>query len=242
MENLNSVFSRPMPTPASLLEMAPITERQQAHLGKVYSHLAMGIVMTALGAYVDAKVFGIPPIVSGIVCMLLAMSILSSRENKIDQGRLGKFFAFAFFKGMSIGAFMFQIVRIHPHILPTAFCATLAVFACFSGVAIFAKQRSYLYLGSMLGSALMYMSFLSIFNMFFGFQMAFDVVLYGTLAVFLGYVIFDTQVILEQEKQGDQDVLRHALQLYIDVVAIFIRIVVILLKREEDKNRRKRRD
>ena len=30
------------------------------------------------------------------------------------------------FKGMSIGAFMFQIVRIHPHILPTAFCATLA--------------------------------------------------------------------------------------------------------------------
>ena len=77
-------------------------------------------------------------------------------------------------------------------------------------------------------------------NLEFGFQMAFDIILYGTLAVFLGYVIFDTQVILEQEKAGDQDVLRHALQLYIDVVAIFIRIVVILLKREEDKNRRKR--
>merc|ERR1712070_813766 len=109
---------------------------------------------------------------------------------------------------MSIGHFMFEIVRIHPHILPTAFAATLAVFVCFSGVAIFAKQRSYLYLGSMLGSALMYMSLLSLFNMFFGFQMAFDIILYGTLAVFLGYVIFDTQVILEQEKAGDQDVLR----------------------------------
>ena len=109
MENLNSVFSRPMPTPASLLEMAPITQRQQMHLGKVYSHLAMGVVMTTLGAYVDAKVFGIPPIVSGIVAMLCAMSILSEKSNKIDQGRLGKFFAFAFFKGMSIGHFMFEI-------------------------------------------------------------------------------------------------------------------------------------
>jgi len=241
MQSFN-VFERPLPSPASLLEMAPISGRQQEHLGKVYAHLAMGVVMTAFGCYVDARVFALPPIVSGIVAMLCAWSVTSTRDNKIDQGRLGKFFAFTFFKGMSIGAFLFQVMAIHPHILPTAFCATLAVFLCFSGVAIFSKQRSYLYLGSMLSSALMYMTLISMFNMFFATPMAFDIVLYGTLAVFLGYVIFDTQVILEQANSGDMDVLRHALQLYIDVVAIFIRIVVILMKREEDKNRRRKRN
>lgn len=242
MENFQQYFERPLPTPASLLNFAPITTDQQNHLGRVYAHLAMGVVMTAVGVHVETKIFSIPPMASGLVCMLCAWSIMSTRENKVDNTRLGKFFAFAFFKGMSLGHFLYQISQVHPHILPIAFFGTLAVFGCLSGCAIFAKQRSYLYLGGMLSSALMYMSLVSMANMFFQTQLAYDVLLWGSLAVFLGYVIFDTQVILEQARNGDKDIVAHGLQLYIDLIAIFIRIVVILMKREQDKERRKRRD
>jgi Bax inhibitor 1 len=79
-------------------------------------------------------------------------------------------------------------------------------FVCFSLGAIFAKERliyfsvdclvwldaynvsrKYLYLGSILTSALSYLSLVSIFNLFFASPLAQDVVLYAGLFVYLGY-------------------------------------------------------
>ncbi len=53
------------------------------------------------------------------------------------------------------------------------------------------------------------------------------------------------QVIVEKAEHGDTDHIKHALDLFVDFVAIFVRILVIMLqnaeRKEERRDSRKRR-
>ena len=53
-----------------------------------------------------------------------------------------------------------------------------------------------------------------------------------------GYVVYDTQVIVERSEAGACDELRDALSLYTDFVAIFVRLLVILLRSGEGEGGR----
>lgn len=119
--------------------------------------------------------------------------------------------------------------------------ATTAIFAAFSIAALFTKRRSYLFLGGALGSIISFMLLMQLMRFFapsfFGGAAMFTAELYLGLAVFCAYVLFDTQMIVEKASAGDHDSVWHALELFIDFVAIFVRIVIILLRNQQNKKR-----
>lgn len=53
--------------------------------------------------------------------------------------------------------------------------------------------------------------------------------LYFGLLIFVGYMVVDTQDIIEKAHFGDLDYVKHALTLFTDFVAVFVRILIIMV-------------
>ena len=232
----------------SVFKMSEITPKTQQQLGTIYTLLTATVLAAAAGCYAESYLH-----MGGLLSALGAIGLLfllgSGRGNPSIMGeRLGYLLGFGFLKGMSIAPLVNLAVMVDPSIVLSAFLGTVAIFASFSLSALFSKRRSQLYLGGFLGSALSLMLLLSFLNLFFASEAIFNLQLYGGLLVFSLFVIFDTQLIVEKLSFGvDQDLIYHALTLFIDFVALFVRILIILLKnnkrggeRRNDNNRRRR--
>ena len=52
--------------------------------------------------------------------------------------------------------------------------------------------------------------------------------MYLSLGVFCAYILYDTQLIIEKKRMGDEDFLSHSLMLFLDLVNVFIKLLRIL--------------
>lgn len=123
-----------------------------------------------------------------------------------------------------------------------ALLGTTAVFACFSAAALLARRRSMLYLGGTLSSAVSMFALARLGTWFLGGQrLLFEAELYLGLVLFVGYVLFDTQLAVERAEAGDRDEVRAALDLFVNFSAIFVRVLVILLRSAAAKDEQRER-
>merc|ERR1719319_2173469 len=164
----------------------------------------------------------------------LALGVFMTPDNgKNRSTRLAMLLGFAFFSGLGLGPLLDMAIQLNPSIVPSALMLTTVIFACFSAAALFAPDGKYLYLG---GSLLSGLSTL----IFFRSQLLFQLHIYIGLAIFCGFIMFDTQVIILKARRGDTDFISHTLDLFIDFIQIFRKIVVLLMQKE-DRNQKKRR-
>merc|ERR1719244_146581 len=89
------------------------------------------------------------------------------------------------------------------------------------------------------GTGMTVMLTLSLANIFMGSRLLYSAELYLGLAVMCGCVLFDTQLIVEKKRNGDDDFIWHCIDLFIDIVAIFRRLLIILAQKEDNENRKR---
>jgi len=224
----------------TLFANTDIDDRVRQHLAKVYSTLGLTLGAAAVGSIIHLY-YNLGGILSSVACIGLMIYLALDRNKEEYTRRLAVISAFGVFKGMSLGPLMEHTLHVDPSILMTAFLATTTIFACFTVSALFAKRRSYLYLGGILSSALSALFLLSVLSMFIQNPLVRSVQLYLGLFMFCGYILFDTQVIIERVSLGDTDYVWHAVELFTDFVAIFVRIVIILLE-FSDSGKKKREE
>lgn len=234
---------------ANIFKMNDYSRETQNHLFQVYLSLMLCVMAAAAGAEtsmyfrLSSNMMMSMMGVFGALGMLMWINFDSRKEQV--QRRMSMLCGFGFFKGMSIAPLLQLAIHIDPSLIVTALLGTVTVFACFTGAAVVAKRRAYLYLGGILGSAVSLMLVLSLANMYFRSVNFHLIELYGGLVIFSGYVVFDTQMILEKAEGGNKDVVGHAATLFVDFVAIFVRILIILMKNNKGRssdNNKSRKD
>eukprot|EP00735_Rhodelphis_limneticus_P002564 TRINITY_DN13475_c0_g1::TRINITY_DN13475_c0_g1_i1::g.27942::m.27942 TRINITY_DN13475_c0_g1::TRINITY_DN13475_c0_g1_i1::g.27942 ORF type:complete len:249 (+),score=29.08,sp/Q9IA79/BI1_PAROL/42.47/5e-49,Bax1-I/PF01027.15/2.9e-32,DUF989/PF06181.6/15,DUF989/PF06181.6/0.54 TRINITY_DN13475_c0_g1_i1:44-748(+) len=218
----------------ALLSFAPISDEVRYHLKQTYACLSLMMVSAAMGTYFYMLTH-VAPIALSLACLGCLMWSMNLSVYQSPQQKLLATLAFAFFKGASIGSLVEFAMFIDPMIVLNALLGTMVVFLCFSGSALFAKRRSYLFLGGILASGISLLVMLSLFNIFFRLPGVSFLQIYGGLLIFSGYVIVDTQLIIEKASHGKADYVSHAVELFIDLVAILVRVLIILMDREKKR-------
>ncbi|XP_062227786.1 bax inhibitor 1-like [Phragmites australis] len=228
----------------SLKHLGHISPAVQSHLKHVYVTLCSALAFSALGAYLHI-ILNIGGTLTTLGCLAAIVGLFSLPTYQ-EKNRFALFMSAALLQGTSVGPLIHLALDFDPRILVTAFIGTAIAFGCFSGAAIIAKRREYLYLGGLLSSGLSILLWLQFAASIFGHSTAtFMFELYFGLLVFLGYMVFDTQEIIERAHHGDMDYIKHALTLFTDFVAVLVRVLVIMLKNasekcEDEKKRKKR--
>jgi FtsH-binding integral membrane protein len=160
---------------------------------------------------------------------------------QFSKSQLWKLLAFGFFNGMGLGGLVKLASYVNPALVPIALGSTTMIFSSFAAAATLSSRRSLLYLYGGLGSALSILSLTGFANLFIQSRSLFNFNLYGGLAMFMGYVMADSQLIIERADQGDDDYVTHAWLLFTDLSAMFSRILIILIKQSEQQEQQKKK-
>eukprot|EP01118_Nematostelium_gracile_P017208 TRINITY_DN727_c0_g1_i1.p1 TRINITY_DN727_c0_g1~~TRINITY_DN727_c0_g1_i1.p1 ORF type:complete len:245 (-),score=73.72 TRINITY_DN727_c0_g1_i1:108-815(-) len=218
-------------------KFSPIEKHVKEHLINVYTTLTASILCAALGsvAYLRFHIGGTMSFLAGILLMVWLAMTPKHEVNK----RCGILFGFSFIEGLSLGPLLAQTIDLDPSIVTSAFLGTVCIFGSFSAAAFFAERRSYLFLGGLLGTSLTSLLVIGLFNIFFQSAFLLNLSLYVGLLVFCGFVIFDTQLIIEKASSGQKDFVWDSLELFLDFVSIFVRLLIILSKDKKKNNNNK---
>ncbi|XP_026329428.1 probable Bax inhibitor 1 isoform X2 [Hyposmocoma kahamanoa] len=211
------------------------------HLKNVYGTLMMTTASASAGVYVDIFTSFRAGFLSAIIGAGLMLMLLATPDNgKNTSLRLGYLLGFGLTSGMSMGPMLEYVSMVNPAIIMTALLGTTVVFVCFSITAMLADRGSYLFLGGTLLTMLTSLSLMSLVNLFMQSQILYQTHLYLGLLLMCGFILFDTQLIIEKRRMGNKDFVQHALELFIDFIGVFRRLVIILTQKEEQNRRRKR--
>uniref|UniRef100_A0A023FJ41 Putative bax-mediated apoptosis inhibitor tegt/bi-1 n=1 Tax=Amblyomma cajennense TaxID=34607 RepID=A0A023FJ41_AMBCJ len=211
------------------------------HLKNVYSCLAISTLATAAGGYVHL----FTDILQGnFLTTLLSLGLLLALFAVPDNGknqhvRLAILVGFAFTTGLGMGPLLDVVISVDPSIIATAFLATCAVFTCFSLSALYTDHCRWIYVGGTLMSILSVMSLFTLANLFLGSYILFQANLYLGVVVFCGFVLYDTQLIIEKRKRGERDYIRHSVDLFLDFISIFKRLLIILTQKESSRREKR---
>jgi len=221
----------------AVANFAPITRPVQQHLLRVYVALSATILMAAIGSIVHLlyNVGGILTLLGTLGLIVLLACTPQNSQN--ESTRLGYLLGIGFLKGCSIGPLLSLALDVDPSIIATALFGTVAVFGCFSVCAIMSERRSMFYLSGFLSSALSLLCLIGFMNIFLWSSALYTVQIYLGLLVFCGFVMFDTQLIVEKALLGSRDYVLHALELFLDFINIFVRLVIILTRNKKNSKK-----
>ncbi|CAH1646045.1 unnamed protein product [Spodoptera littoralis] len=211
------------------------------HLKNVYGTLMMTCGAALGGVFVDMYTWFQAGILSAIVGAGLMLMLIATPDNgKNTNLRLGYLLGFGLTSGMSLGPLLEYVSFVDPSIIVTALMGSTLVFVCFSIAAMLADRGSWLFLGGTLMTLLTSMSLMTLVNIFMQSHFLYQAHLYLGLMLMCGFVLFDTQLIIEKRRMGSKDFVQHALELFIDFIGMFRRLLIILSQKEEQNRRRKR--
>ncbi|XP_050310770.1 bax inhibitor 1 isoform X2 [Anthonomus grandis grandis] len=215
----------------------------QQHLKNVYACLAMSTLAAGVGAsvhlFTNILQAGFLSAIGALVFFFLLLSTPEDNGKGMTK-RVGYLLGFSALTGVGMGPLLEAVMIVDPSIIITAFIATSVVFVSFTICAIFSDRGKWLYLGGILFTMLNSLILMSLANIFFGSTLLWNAQIYVGLLAMCGFVLYDTQAIIEKRRMGSKDFVGHSLDLFVDFIGIFKRLLIILTQKEQEQQKKRR--
>ena len=198
---------------------------------RTYGLVFAGVIVTAIGVAFGQTQPGLMqavvdhPFITFIATFAPLWMAMRARGKPI-QG-LGLSFVFTFVMGIMIAPVLYLAERSNPGITGQAGILTLSAFGVLSLYAAVSK-RDFSAWGSFFMVGLVVLVVTSLLNIFFQSTMASLWISAATVLVFSGLLVFDTWRILRSGQYGPDDYVPAALNLYLDLLNMFMAVLNLL--------------
>ena len=160
------------------------------------------------------------------LCALVPLWMAMKNHRTFPQN-LGFTFLFTFIEGIWISPLLVLYERLQPGVLSQAGLLTLTTFGVLSLYAVFSR-RDFSAWGGFFMIGLWVLIATSLLNMFFRNPTASLWLAAGTIFVFAGLLVFDTWRIVRSGAYGEDDYVPAAVQIYLDLLNIFLAVLQLL--------------
>jgi len=230
-----------------------LTAAEQSYLNDVFKYTGGALVLTALAARSLLRSWFTFRIMSANPFLVLCVSLVTSFGTVMcamhippEHSLLKHTFWLAFnaCQAITLSPLFFLCSRA---IISRAALYTFGIVGSLSYVGATAKNGKYLYIGGPLLAGVTVVALSSLAPMALplgipGLAIGESVSLYGGLAVFSGFVLYDTQKILQNARLAEagtirRDPIKESIWLELDVINIFARVVDILSGQNSKKKK-----
>lgn len=224
------------------LQFGKLEKNVKVHLQNVYTTMGVALLACALGGYIHlfTSILSMNTLtLLGELGVLMLLVFTPPTRDNLTM-RVGILMVFSFLTGINLGPILDHTMHIDPSIIATAFLASSLIFICFSVSALLSNDRKWLAFGGILMSCMSWLLLLGVLNIFFGSVLLFKIQVYLGLVVMCGFVLYDTQLIVEKRRSGDDDYVMHCMKLFLDFINIFRYLLIILSDKDGKKDKRRR--
>ncbi|EGC36273.1 hypothetical protein DICPUDRAFT_78060 [Dictyostelium purpureum] len=222
-----------------LFQFKNLSNETKQVLSKVYSTLAMCLVIASIGVFTAINIYRPNFFLTFLVNIGAVLFFIYTPKHETNK-RFGILSVISFVTGISLSDMISFYIQVNPSIVLSAFLLTSGIFTSFSVFSLLNKgnNRMFLFLASTISSLGLGIFILSLYRLFGGRSESLDqLLMLGVLASSVLFVIYDTQMIVYRiEKNGNKDFIHHALVLFLDFVDLFRIILTTLAKKEQNRN------
>lgn len=207
----------------------------RAHLKGVYLCLSTTAASTAVGCGLYYGEFA----QYGILSSLMTFGLIAALHFFPDNGKNFWFrflmvVCFGFCAGQLLGPLMQFVALVDQKLIISSLVGSTAIYLSLTLTAIFSPARKYLFLNGILIAMCNTMTIMSLLNIFVKSYLVQYMQLHLGVAVMAGFVLYNTQVIMEKFRSGDHDSINHSIGLFFDMVNLLRKVLVLLAERRRD--------
>jgi modulator of FtsH protease len=212
-------------------------EERATLVRRTYGLVFISVIVTALGV---AFGFTQPALMQAVarhpIITMIAMFaplIMAMQARRSFPKNIILTLIFTFIEGIWIAPFLFMAEQRSPGIVGQAGLLTLSTFGVLSLYAVFSR-RDFSAWGSFFIVGLWVLIAVSLINIFVGSALASLYIAGATVLVFSGLLVFDTWRIVRSGQYGPDDYVPAAVNIYLDLLNLFLAIITLLGGRRRD--------
>lgn len=198
---------------------------------RTYGVVFLGIIITCVGA---AFALSQPALMGAVIqhpilsmIAVFAPLFLVMRNPRVFPQNVILTSLFTFAEGVWLAPFLYVAERSQPGVVNQAALLTLGTFGALTAYTVFSR-RDFSAWGSFFMVGLVVLLITSVINFFFRSAAAALYISAAAVLVFSGLLVFDTWRILRSGQYGEDDYVAAAVQIYLDLLNMFVAILSLL--------------